>query len=63
MSDCKFCGKPAGFFHNKHHECAENHENGRRQITHLIFGEPLINGFYREYSRPVIRFAEQSILG
>jgi hypothetical protein len=36
VSSCAFCGKPAGFFHNKHHECAEKHENGRLQITRLI---------------------------
>lgn len=36
MSSCTFCGQPAGFFHDKHRECAEKHENGRREITRLI---------------------------
>jgi hypothetical protein len=36
VSNCIFCGKPAGFFHNKHHECAERHEAGSREIRNLI---------------------------
>jgi hypothetical protein len=36
VSNCIFCGKPAGFFHHEHHECAEKHDSGRRQITNLI---------------------------
>jgi hypothetical protein len=31
-----FCGKPAGLFHNKHHECVEKHESGKHRITDLI---------------------------
>jgi len=36
VSNCMFCGKPAGLFHNKHHECVEKHESGKRRITDLI---------------------------
>jgi hypothetical protein len=36
VSRCMFCGKPAGLFHNKHHECVEEHESGKCQITELI---------------------------
>ena len=36
MSNCMFCGKPAGLFHNKHHECVEKHESGKRRIAELI---------------------------
>ena len=42
MSNCVFCGKPAGFFHNEHHECAEKHKSGRRQVTNLILEVPSV---------------------
>jgi len=33
MANCKFCGKPAGFFHSEHSECAQLHENSKQQIV------------------------------
>jgi hypothetical protein len=36
VSNCIFCGKPAGFLRNKHHQCAEAHETGRSLIRNLI---------------------------
>ncbi|HRR30369.1 MAG TPA: hypothetical protein P5557_03585, partial [Candidatus Sumerlaeia bacterium] len=31
MGNCKYCGKPAGFFRNKHAECEE--ENRKREYA------------------------------
>jgi hypothetical protein len=36
MGDCIYCGRAAGFFHNKHNECAQQHEEGKRQIVAMI---------------------------
>ena len=33
MGNCKFCGKPAGFFHTEHTECEQLHENSKEQIV------------------------------
>jgi len=62
VSDCTFCGKPAGFFHHQHHECGENHENGRRQITHLIFESPSSTASIESTASRVIQIAEQSFI-
>ena len=62
MSDCTFCGKPAGFFHNKHHECAEKYESGRRQITHLIFESPSSMASIGSTANRVIEIAQQSFI-
>jgi hypothetical protein len=40
VSNCIFCGKPAGFLHTRHHQCAEAHEIGRRLISDLILHFP-----------------------
>jgi hypothetical protein len=32
LSNCKYCGKPAGFLRGKHAECEEKHMRGRQQI-------------------------------
>ena len=36
MGLCIYCGKPAGFFHREHKECAERHAIGRTQIGALL---------------------------
>jgi hypothetical protein len=36
MSNCKFCGQPAGFLRSQHRECAERHSDGRKQIIQAI---------------------------
>jgi hypothetical protein len=38
VSDCIFCGKPAGFLHHRHHDCAQKHEHGRQEISNLVLG-------------------------
>jgi hypothetical protein len=62
VSDCIFCGKPAGFFHNKHHECAEKYESGRRQITHLIFDSPSSMDSIGSTASKVIQIAARSFI-
>jgi hypothetical protein len=62
VSDCIFCGKPAGFFHNKHHECAEKYESGRRQITHLIFDSPSSMDSIGSTASQVIQTAARSFI-
>jgi hypothetical protein len=62
VSDCIFCGKPAGFFHNKHHECAEKYESGRRQITHLIFDSPSSMDSIGSTASQVIQIASRSFI-
>ena len=44
MSNCKYCGKPAGFLRSKHAECEEQHrqrerviQGGRQQIAVEVF--------------------------
>lgn len=36
MGDCKYCGKPVGFFRSKHAECDQQFENGKREILAAI---------------------------
>ena len=43
MGNCKYCGKPAGFFHSKHQECETQHlerertiQSGRQLITFKV---------------------------
>jgi hypothetical protein len=62
VSDCIFCGKPAGIFHNKHHECAEKYESGRRQITHLIFDSPSSMDSIGSTASKVIQIAARSFI-
>lgn len=62
MSNCIFCGKPAGFFHNEHHECAEKHESGRRQITNLILDIPSSLAPIGSAASRVKEVAEQSFI-
>jgi hypothetical protein len=33
MSDCKYCGQPAGLFHSQHKECGEIHQEGLARIS------------------------------
>lgn len=35
MANCKFCGKPAGWFISEHDECAVNHKRGLRRMDEL----------------------------
>ena len=62
MSDCIFCGKPAGLFHSKHHDCAEKHESGRRQITDLILETPSSSSSPPSIVSQIRRVAEQSFI-
>lgn len=32
MSNCKYCGKPAGFLSSKHAECEKNYQTGKQKI-------------------------------
>jgi hypothetical protein len=57
-----FCGKPAGLFHNKHHECVEKHESGRREITHLILENPSSTASVVGTASQILRVAEQSFI-
>jgi hypothetical protein len=59
---CTFCGKPAGFFHNKHHECVEKHEGGRRQITNLILGAPSQSDSVESGITRIKQVAEESFI-
>lgn len=36
MGNCKYCGKPIGFFRSKHPECEEKYQYGRQQIASEI---------------------------
>jgi hypothetical protein len=38
MPTCKYCGRPAGFFHWQHAECRQKHEDGKRQIALAVTG-------------------------
>jgi hypothetical protein len=62
VSNCIFCGKPAGLFHNKHHECAEKHEVGRRQITNLILQLPSSPDSVGSVASRIKQVAEQSFI-
>ncbi len=62
MSDCVFCGKSAGFFHHEHHECAEMHESGRRQITNLILETPSPGVSIRNIASQIKQVADQSFI-
>jgi hypothetical protein len=33
MSNCKYCGKPAGFLRNSHDECEQKFQSGREKIS------------------------------
>jgi hypothetical protein len=35
MSNCKYCGKPAGFLKSQHPECKQKHETGFTAMTEL----------------------------
>jgi hypothetical protein len=62
VSNCVFCGKPAGFFHNEHHECAEKHESGRRQVTNLILEVPSSPASVGSTVSRIKQVAEQSFI-
>jgi hypothetical protein len=62
VSDCMFCGKPAGFFHNKHHECAEKHESGRCEITNLILEVPSSSASVASTASRIRELAKQSFI-
>ena len=36
MSNCRYCGKPAGFLHGKHKECETAHVEGMAKLTKTI---------------------------
>jgi hypothetical protein len=57
-----FCGAPAGLFHNRHHECAERHETGRRRITNLILGAPSSHESIENAVTQIRQIAEQSFI-
>ncbi|MGA3304592.1 MAG: hypothetical protein ABSC26_01140 [Stellaceae bacterium] len=38
MSNCKFCGQPAGFLKHKHSECQQRHDSACDQIVGLVSG-------------------------
>ncbi len=62
MSNCIFCGKPAGFFHHEHHECAGKHESGRRQITNLILQTPSSEVSVASIANQINQVADQSFI-
>ena len=62
MSDCILCGKPAGFFHSKHHKCAETYASSRRQITHLIYDSPSSMDSIGSIASQVIQIAARSFI-
>jgi hypothetical protein len=62
VSNCTFCGKPAGLFHNKHHDCAEKHESGRHQITNLILEAPSSPASIGSVVSRIKDLAEQSFI-
>jgi hypothetical protein len=62
VSNCMFCGKPAGLFHNKHHECVEKHESGKRRITDLILEGLSSPAFVGSTASRVRQVAEQSFI-
>jgi hypothetical protein len=56
MSDCKYCGKPAGFLHGKHKECESAHAAATGEITAAIeqaFTQPTLQ-------EPLSRRVEES---
>jgi hypothetical protein len=57
-----FCGKPAGFLHNKHHECAEKHLAGSREIRNLILEDPSSPASVGSTASRVKQVAEQSFI-
>jgi hypothetical protein len=62
VSNCMFCGKPAGFLHNKHHECAEKHLAGSREIRNLILEDPSSPASVGSTASRVKQVAEQSFI-
>jgi hypothetical protein len=62
VSICIFCGKPAGFFHGKHLECTQKHENGKHEITNLIFRTPTSSTLLENTTNQIAQIAEQSFI-
>ena len=36
MADCKYCGKPAGFFHHVHSECEKLHSGAFAEVRQVL---------------------------
>jgi hypothetical protein len=62
VSNCIFCDRPAGLFHNKHHDCAEKHESGRRQIANLISQAPSSSVSAGTIASQIRKVAEESFI-
>jgi hypothetical protein len=62
VSICIFCGKPAGFFHGKHRECTQKHENGKHEITNLILRTPTSSTVPENITNQINQIAEQSFI-
>jgi hypothetical protein len=60
MADCKYCGKPAGFLHHEHKDCARAHEEGRAEIARAIAGAFASPELPLELPRSISVIAEKS---
>ena len=53
MGKCQFCGRDTGLFRNRHKECSEKHEAGRKRIVALARQAAISPTDYSTFSRQI----------